>query len=105
MSRRLESRAIPLQSHITRLEHGVSLFDEWFPAGFAKGRHTHDDGYFCLMVAGGFRERYGHRDRTAQVGSVVRYAPREPKGCLRSQRKWRRRCKFIATRLHVNSVS
>ena len=50
---------------------GLALSDTEHAAGAEAPRHAHAHPYICLVLAGGFSERFGHRSSECGPGTVV----------------------------------
>lgn len=71
MSPRLRSGEFLGTAASKRCAHGLVLADVHYPAGARLPRHTHERPYFCLILSGGYTERYSRRSRFCRPEMLV----------------------------------
>jgi AraC family transcriptional regulator len=59
------------ETTLHREADGVGLSETAHPGGSQAPRHAHEHPYLCLVVAGGFSERFGARSTECGPGTVV----------------------------------
>ena len=65
-------------SNVRSKEHaGLRLSETVYPAGMRVPVHYHELPYFCLLLGGGYWERYGRRHVEFEPGSIVFHPERQ----------------------------